>query len=156
MSYYPWYLPSNGLNKPASSYSRHQSGFCLNVTFVSFELVPLSFLMVHVRLVHPTVLTLPDVCSLYTTEPKFGVISSHYPLFKGGDMWDCQGMGYPLAFFRVSGVQCDLFGIRKALAAVDMYVLPVVVRGQGRGLTLPFQTEISRDFYSFSSRMLRA
>lgn len=41
--------------------------------------------------------------------------------------------------------------MRKALAAVDMYVLPVVARGQGKGLTLPFQPKIPMDFYSFSS-----
>lgn len=23
-------------------------------------------------------------------------------------MWDCKGVAYPLSFFRVSGVQCDL------------------------------------------------
>lgn len=64
--------------------------------------------MVDVRLVHPAKLTLCGICSLYTTEPKFGVIFSHYPLFKGGEVCDCQGMGYPLTFFRVCGVQCDL------------------------------------------------
>lgn len=45
--------------------------------------------------------------------------------------------------------------IRKAFAAVDMYVLPVVARGQGKELTLPFQTEIPMGFYSFSFSMLR-
>lgn len=35
---------------------------------------------------------------------------------------------------------------RNALAAIDMYVLPVVARGQGKRLTLPFQTEIPTDF----------
>lgn len=65
--------------------------------------------MVDMRLVHPAKLklTFPGICSLYTTEPKFGVIFSHYPLFKGGEMCDCQGMGYPLPF-RVSGVQRNL------------------------------------------------
>lgn len=64
--------------------------------------------MVDVRLVHPAKLTFPGVCSLYTTEPKLGVVFSHYPLFKGGEMCDCPGMGYPLPFFRVCGVQRDL------------------------------------------------
>lgn len=67
-------------------------------------------------------------------------------------MCDCQRMGYPLTFFRVCGVQHE---IRKAFAAVDTYVLPVVARGQGEGLTLCFQTEIPMDFYSFSFSMLR-
>lgn len=56
----------------------------------------------------PTKLTLPGSCSSYRTEPKFGVIFSHYPLFKGGEMCYYQGMGYPLPFFKVCGVQSDL------------------------------------------------
>lgn len=46
-------------------------------------------------------------------------------------------------------------GIRKALAAVGMYVLPVAARGQGKGLTLPFQPKTPVDFYSFSFSVLR-
>lgn len=66
------------------------------------------------------------------------------------------GSGISFVFF--SGcLECRVtsLGIRKALAAVDKYVLPVVARGQGKGLTLPFQTEIPMDFYSFSLSMLR-
>lgn len=56
--------------------------------------------MVDVRLEHPAKLTFPGVCSLYTTEPKLGVVFSHYPLFKGGEMCDCPGIGVSFAFFQ--------------------------------------------------------
>lgn len=54
-------------------------------------------------------------------------------------------------------VECNvtLPEIRKALAAVDMYVLPVVARGQSKGLTLPFQPKIAMDFYRFSFSVLK-
>lgn len=54
-------------------------------------------------------------------------------------------------------MECNvtLVEIRKGLFAVVMYMLPVVARGQGKGLTLPFQTEILMGFYSFSLCMLR-
>lgn len=111
--------------------------------------------MVDVRLVHPAKLTFPGICSLYTTEPKLGVVFSHYPLFKGGEMCDCQGMGYPLPFSGCVECNVTLVEIRKGLFAVVVYMLPVVARGQGKGLTLLFQTEIPMGFYSFSLCMLR-
>lgn len=47
-------------------------------------------------------------------------------------------------------------GTRKALAAVaGTYVLPVAGRGQGKGLTLPFQAKTTVDFYSLSFCVLR-
>lgn len=88
--------------------------------------------MVDVRLVHPAKLTFHGLCSLCTPEPEFGVVFSHYALFKGGETCDCQGMGCPFPFFRVE-CNATLVEMRKALAAVDMYVLPVVARRQGKG-----------------------
>lgn len=55
-------------------------------------------------------------------------------------------------------VECNvtLPGLGKALTAVGVDVLPVAARGQGKGLTLPFQPETPVDFYSFSFSVLKA